>query len=267
MPPDPYLLDNADPNTETRFGELERLYDPTTVAVLDRIGFQSGRCWEIGAGHGSIAHHLADRVELRGAVLASDIDTRWFAPHPNVTLVRHDVATEPAPGRFDLIHARLVLQHITDWPHLLPGLVDALTPGGWLVVEELDPLHPYRPDAVSDTGQLINRVGNGFTQLLGLWGADYRSGRRLHTHLAAAGLGNVTNTGHQVVSTGADPAARLMQANIRQLGPDLIAQCGISLGDIEAYIEALGRTGVWFLMPVMFSAAGQKPLTGGPACT
>src|SRR5215831_4650513 len=74
-----YVFDNAAPQTVTRFSVLSALYDPGTIRRLDQVGVESGwRCWEIGAGSGSIATWLSARVGSGGFVLATDIDTRFL---------------------------------------------------------------------------------------------------------------------------------------------------------------------------------------------
>ena len=45
---------------------------------------------------------------------------------------------EPPGETFDLVHARLVLARIADRDEALRRMVQALRPGGWLVVEEID---------------------------------------------------------------------------------------------------------------------------------
>jgi hypothetical protein len=49
-------------------------------------------------------------------VLVTDIDPRFIEArqrHTNVELRRHDIGTDPLPEHaFDLIHARLVQQHV-----------------------------------------------------------------------------------------------------------------------------------------------------------
>src|SRR5262245_34979140 len=58
-----------------RLTALESMADPATISVLDRIGVQADyQCLEIGAGAGSIARNLADRVPA-GGVIATDIVT------------------------------------------------------------------------------------------------------------------------------------------------------------------------------------------------
>jgi len=74
-----YLFDNANDAAATRFGGLQGLWDEHTVQQLVAIGVNEGwSCWEVGAGGGSIARWLAERVGSTGSVLATDLDLRWM---------------------------------------------------------------------------------------------------------------------------------------------------------------------------------------------
>lgn len=70
-------------------------------------------------GRGRRAERTAwpgQRVGPGGRVLATDIDVSWAgtAATGGVEVLRHDVARdEPPAGPFDLVHARLVLVHVT----------------------------------------------------------------------------------------------------------------------------------------------------------
>ena len=59
----------------------------------------------------------------------------------NVELLRHDIVRDALPlGAFDLIHARHVFVHLPNAAAILPKLKAALKPGGWLVIEDFDPV-------------------------------------------------------------------------------------------------------------------------------
>ncbi|MGH2501120.1 MAG: class I SAM-dependent methyltransferase, partial [Ktedonobacterales bacterium] len=79
-----------------------------------------------------------------GHVLVTDIDPRFLAALEEAGLAqmevqRHDVTQDPLPpDRFDLIHARLVLLHLPTADQVLRQLVEALKPGGWLLIEDYD---------------------------------------------------------------------------------------------------------------------------------
>src|SRR5262249_47467698 len=122
---------------------VEELLDPGTIALIERRGIGAGcSCLELGAGGGSIAKWLASRVGAAGRVLATDLDTRHLAEVAalaNVEVRRHDIVADALPeSDFDLVHARLVLEHLQERDAVLHKLVRALRPGGWLLVESVD---------------------------------------------------------------------------------------------------------------------------------
>ena len=70
-----YIFDNAASQASQRFGSLEALYDPRTLTMLEATGVGPGwQCLEVGAGGGSVAAWLAERVGASGHVLVTDID-------------------------------------------------------------------------------------------------------------------------------------------------------------------------------------------------
>jgi SAM-dependent methyltransferase len=59
----------------------------------------------------------------------------------NLTVARRDLEREDAPSdEFDLIHARLVLEHLREPAAVVSKLASALRAGGWLVLEDADGL-------------------------------------------------------------------------------------------------------------------------------
>src|SRR3954467_8023680 len=134
-----YLLDNSAPQAVDRFDALSDIFDEGTIALLERLGVAAGgRCLEAGAGGGSIARWLADRVGSTGHVVATDIDTRHVqaGARDNLRVRRHDLAADPVPdGPYDLIHTRLVLMHLPDPDAALRPVGAPRARGGWLVVE------------------------------------------------------------------------------------------------------------------------------------
>jgi 2-polyprenyl-3-methyl-5-hydroxy-6-metoxy-1,4-benzoquinol methylase len=74
-----YTFENSGTQAVARFSALANIFDPGTIRHLTEIGVDSGwHCLEIGAGGGSIATWLCDRVGGSGRVLATDIDTRFL---------------------------------------------------------------------------------------------------------------------------------------------------------------------------------------------
>jgi 2-polyprenyl-3-methyl-5-hydroxy-6-metoxy-1,4-benzoquinol methylase len=124
-----YLLTNSEPETADRFDGLEQAFDPVSIGHLERLGVGVGaRCLEIGAGSGSIARWLAGVVGPAGRVVAADLDTRWIRHDRSPQLEVHqlDVVHDPIPdGPWDLVHERLVLQHVPERLDVLDRLVAA----------------------------------------------------------------------------------------------------------------------------------------------
>jgi SAM-dependent methyltransferase len=206
-----YSLDQQWHRERERLQGIEALWDPGTKAVIERLGLAPGwRCLEVGAGAGSIAGWLADA----GAdVLATDIDTRFLEARPGLEVRRHDILTEPLPpASFDLVHARLVVEHLG--PRALDGMVLAVRPGGWLVLEDCDwDAAAAHPD---DDGS-FERVGDAVLALMARSGFDPRAGRKLVSELTRAGLEDVAADGRVAVYRGGSPAAAWSRLTLEAL--------------------------------------------------
>jgi len=92
---------------DERLDLLEQLFDPGSRrhrALVQR----ACRCLEIGAGRGSMATWLAERVGPASQVVATDIDCRYVArlDLPNLQVLQHNIVEDPldvlGPGSFDL---------------------------------------------------------------------------------------------------------------------------------------------------------------------
>src|SRR5438552_635680 len=129
-----YLLDNVAPETGGRFAGLEACYDESTFGYLSALGLGEGwRCWEVGAGGGSVVRWMAAQVGESGSVLGTDLNLDWIDVEMprQVELSRHDVTSdEILHSAYDLIHARLVLIHLPQRDQVIERLVAALAPGG-----------------------------------------------------------------------------------------------------------------------------------------
>jgi hypothetical protein len=100
-----YAFDNARAVQRDRLDTLETLFDPGTIRQLEARGVAPGwRCFEVGAGGGSIAAWLCDRVGPEGTVLATDLDTKWVSElaQANLEVRVHDLLDDDLPdGEFD----------------------------------------------------------------------------------------------------------------------------------------------------------------------
>jgi SAM-dependent methyltransferase len=256
-----YALDPAWHAERERLGSLTWLYDPTTLRLAEDLGLAPGwRCADVGAGTGSVAESLARAVGPQGAVLAVDTDTRFLEPLADATLAvqARDITRRPLPpGQFDLVHARLLLEHLPPRDDVLARLAAAAAPGGWLLVEDFDWSTAGLVDPPSETHA---RVVAACQALFTRHAYDPEYGRRLPRRLSAAGLVDVGSRA-EAVQVRADAERGLPQWDllVDQLAPGLLALGLVGADDLERF-HALMRDGdtVCFA-PLMVSAYGRRP--------
>ena len=186
-----YLGAHIDADTESdRLQLLEGCRDPGTIRRLDRLGVSRGwRCLEVGAGHGSIARWLAERVGPTGSVVAADLDPRFLTDMPaGVDVRRLDIRHDDLEAdSYDLVHCRALLMHLPDPIAALARMVAALRPGGLLLAEEGDyGLWSYGGHA--DAQQLNTLITRMLTRLAEAKIANPWFGRRLPDLTLASGL-------------------------------------------------------------------------------
>ena len=180
---------------QRRLHALAALFDPATHRLLTQVGVERGsRCLEVAAGTGSVAAWLADQVGPEGEVYATDIDlTHLGQLPPNVTSAQHDIVEEALPdGAFDVVHTRLLLEHLSGRETALNRMATAVRPGGYVVVEEaemspqaLELIVRYQPLAGRELGHKALRALAG---LLGAVGADMGYASSLPSAVRRAGL-------------------------------------------------------------------------------
>jgi SAM-dependent methyltransferase len=263
-----YMLDNARHESADRFAALSALFDSTTTRHLERCGVRRGwRCLEVGAGGGSIATWLADRVGASGAVLATDIEPRFLSAlaRPSMEVRRHDIGVDALPERaFDLVHARLVLMHVPDRDQALERMIGALKPGGWIVAEEFDSVSlPPAPDQCPLETRLDTQIA--LLKLLEDHGVNRLYGRQLYGALRSHGLVNVDSEGRVVMLRHGSAGESMLRANYSQLRSEMVEEGYITEDQIESDLKRLQDP--HFAMPsaVMWSATGRRPgKIGGP---
>ncbi len=167
-------------------------HDPYTLRHLAAVGIAEGAaCLDVGAGGGSVASWMVERVGERGRVVAVDIDEgplreglRGTAAEVRILDVTGDGLPEAA---FDLVHSRLMLCNLRDPGAVLQRLVAAARPGGTVVLADLD-FTTHRPTFPAPEW---NRAWPAFLSGLDHAGWDPAFGARLPAMLDVAGLEQV----------------------------------------------------------------------------
>jgi len=242
-----------------RLQAAEDLLDDGTVRVLERIGLRSDwRCLEVGAGGGSIARWLAARVDA-GSVVATDINVRDLDPGASgrVEAREHDVASEPLEATaFDLIHARLLLEHLPQREAVLDKLVAALRPGGWLVVEDVDYVSGV---PVSERGAREHAHSQAVRlDLFSKTGVDHSLGRKLPSLLRARGLMDVQNEGRVWVMEGGSAGARWFKISLAHLRPRLTGPGLLTDAEVDEMLAHFDDPEWAALSPIIMAAWGRR---------
>jgi SAM-dependent methyltransferase len=245
-----YTFESDQAGNAHRFDQLAAILDEHTTARLAALDGLAGRhCLEIGAGGGSVATWLADRVGPDGTVTATDKTPNPVPERPNLTVLRHDITSDPLPeaptptGRWDLIHVRLVLTHLPERREILRTLASALAPGGALLVEDWD--GTYRdvllaaPDP--DVAALFNRYHDEVLIKVFLDnGMDPKWARQMHGFMIADGLTDVETVVQARSWPGGSEYALLQVTNIDHLHDRLI-EAGLSEAEQRELCEVLAN--------------------------
>lgn len=220
-----YLGSLNDDHTEAgRLRLLETCRDPGTIRRLDRLGVGPGwRCLEVGAGRGSIARRLAERVGPTGTVVAADLDPRFLVGLPgNVQVRRVDVREQGfEPGAYDLVHCRALLMHLPDPAAALARLVAALRPGGVLLAEEGD-FGLLRFDGHPAAARLNALVQHAVDRLAAERIMDGRLGRTLPGLVQVAGIRIAGSEVETAVTVPGEPAHAFEEASALAAADNLL---------------------------------------------
>lgn len=250
-----YVFDTAFDREEDRLALGEALWDKGTVATLSGLGVGDGwRCLEVGAGRGSVAAWMGER----GAeVTAVDLDTSrlgWLRER-GITVEELDVTCAALPeSAFDLVHARLVMQHVANRAATVARLCRSLRPGGFLVLEDTDTTSlfshadgPFHLAVKAAAYEVM--IDAGYHPRCGLLDLDL---------VEAAGLLDVRATGRAEVVRGGSEGGRWFALWLEHLRPAMITRGMVSEVDIDRAVADLVDPQHRWLSQVMVTVTGRK---------
>lgn len=249
----------SDPE-KVRLEQVAALTDPATIRYLEQIGVREGwTCAEVGAGAGSIARWLSNRVGHFGKVHAIDIETAYMAglSAPNLEIRQQDITTTPLDeGAYDLVHSKILLMHLPDRERVLGEFAKALKPGGHLLVEEADIRSIQRVDPPSP---LLTRAASALETFFYFGGADPGYGMKLLPAFRRTGL-KFMGTDCQLTAVQAGtPEMQTIVLSLAKLAP-MITKVGLmGQKEIEAAFDQLQQPSDTVLYtPITVSVWGRR---------
>jgi SAM-dependent methyltransferase len=255
--------DSPDSVERERLALLTQFADPITTRRLIDFGVGPGwRCLDVGAGDGSVARWLAGRVGPEGRVVATDLNPRFLGGHglPNLEVRRHNIREdELETAHYDLVHCRALLMHLPDPIRALRRLVNAVRPGGWLLVEEADGSASFgAADAGHPRAAAFDRSSRALWAALKATGTmDLDFGGRLPTLFERLGALDIGHEGVALIGRGGGPLARFVR-----MTDELVRERFVAAGVLtEAGFDELGRAyddrSFWFVGFTLFGAWGR----------
>jgi SAM-dependent methyltransferase len=212
----------------------------------------------VGAGGGSLAQWLADRVGDTGEVVATDLDLRYLVAinAPNLQILQHDFMTDDPPGKpFDLVHTRLVIEHIADPRKALQRLAGWIRPGGWLVAESGDwsALYEITPSAE------FAEVWGAVEKFLASAGFAPMFGRRLPALLSDVGLVDVGCEARSRVIRGGTPEIDAYTLTIGRVRAGMVSAGLISDEKVAAALSVCADPSFAIMSLAIVSGWGRLP--------
>jgi SAM-dependent methyltransferase len=229
------------------------------------------RVLDLGTGLGHVAFMVADLLDPRGSVLGVDQAQRLLevaerrraaAGVENIEFRQGDARTFSASELFDAIVARLLLFHLPDREDVLRRQLDALRPGGTMVMVEFDIGAMRAEPEVA----LVEDVRRWIEAAFRAAGADPRIGTQAGQLLRRAGFADVSTLGVQAYFAPSDPTGPLLCAGVtRTLAPQIVAQgiadeAELGLDTLQERIakQVVARDAV-ILPPTVVGAWGTRP--------
>jgi SAM-dependent methyltransferase len=188
-------------------------------------------------------------------VLATDIDPRLIDAD-GADVIAHDVLRDPPPGSFDLVHARLLVEHLPDRPAVLATLAGAVAPGGRLVIESLEASGVTADPAAGADATLFVDCSARLAEFLRGLGLDPFYGHTLCGCLTGAGLADVDAAVLSAITRGGATIARFWQLTWQLLGPAVLAAGVLTTGELDRYLALHDDPAMVWQPPAIVAAWG-----------
>jgi SAM-dependent methyltransferase len=268
-----YVLGTDDPEI-VRLDRQASSIAGATDALLRAAGIGGAmRVLDLGTGLGHVAFQVADLLDPGGSVLGVDQAQRLLeiaerrraaAGAQNIGFLQADARAFSASEPFDAIVARLLLFHLPDREEVLHRQLEALRPGGTMLVVEFD-IGAMRAEPEVP---LVEAVRGWIEAAFRSAEADPRIGAQAGQLLRRTGFADVSTFGLQSYFAPSDPIGPLLCAGVtRSLAPQIVArgiadEAELGLETLQERIaeQVLARDAV-IIPPAVVGAWGTRPST------
>lgn len=267
-------IHGTSPEEQHRLTLMNRLANRGSLRELGLSGGE--RILEMGAGLGEFARAMARAAGPTGSVVGIETSEEQIAAalamaradgEEGLVDLRHGSALDPPllpaeRGAFDVVHARFLLEHLSDPAAAVRAMVAAARPGGRIVLEDDDHdllrLWPECPPLV--------RVWDAYIESYRRLGCDPLIGRKLPRFLHEAGAEPRRATWIFFGACAGDPMFPIVTANLsgvlRGASEAIVATGRVGPTDVERSLEAFAawsaEPGASFGLAIAW-AEGVKP--------
>lgn len=251
-----------------RLSVLARVMAPTTAGLLDRFEPLGGlTVVDAGCGGGDVSFELAGRVGPDGLVIGFDLDDTKLAAAreeagrrqaAHIAFHRGSVVEKWPAEDAGLVYVRFVLTHLPVPEALLFRAMETLSPGGVIVVEDIDfEGHFCDPDC-----EAFYRFTELYAQAARRRGADAFIGRRLARMLDTAGFADVGSSLVQPYGR-TDDIKEVTLMTLAAISDAVVASELATVQEIASLKveirEFAARPDATLSLPRIFQAWGRKP--------
>jgi SAM-dependent methyltransferase len=251
-PPQSQYIHGADPQEQTRLSQLNEMLNEQSLAELRLRGDE--RILDVGSGLGQLAAAMAD-LAPRGRVLGverneSQLKTARAQHRSHLEFRQGDALALPLKadewGSFDIAHTRFLLEHVPDPLAVVRQMVQAVRPGGRIVLEDDD--HDILRLWPEPAG--FSALWTAYVRTYDRLGNDPFVGRRLLSLLHVAGARPERNTLLFWGAAGGTPRFDTLVTNLIHIllqSRELAIQAGLL--DQTTFDEAIAALRVWAQRP------------------
>ena len=151
------------------------------------------------------------------------------------------------------MHARLVLEHLTERRQILDRLAAALRPGGWMVIEDYD----WTGFGFEDDDPRFERVAEAVITFMQQAGFEPRYGRRVVAEMAAAGLTDVHGEGRALIIDSRSPGFDFFRLSFESLRDAVVNAGLLSREDADAAAARFAED-MRVQTPLMMAGIGRR---------